>query len=103
MVSPRVIGSPEHFEDDRARAKAARTYDRCFYPAGVANQLVAVMSSPSRSEGLRVVDLRDAGRPRELARIALPGEAWDVVVVDGFAFVAAGSAGLVVVDLAGLP
>jgi pimeloyl-ACP methyl ester carboxylesterase len=53
VAGSRVIGSPEHFEEDRARAKAARTYDRCFYPKGVANQLVAVVSSPSRSEGLR--------------------------------------------------
>jgi pimeloyl-ACP methyl ester carboxylesterase len=48
----RVIGSPEHFEEDRARAKAARVFDRCFHPQGVANQMLAVFGSPSRSEAL---------------------------------------------------
>lgn len=53
VETSRVIGSPEHFEEDRFRAKAERTYDRCFHPAGVANQLLAVTTSPSRREGLR--------------------------------------------------
>jgi pimeloyl-ACP methyl ester carboxylesterase len=53
----RAIGSPEYFDPDRAADLAARSYDRCFYPTGVANQLVAIVSSPSRSDGLRQLDL----------------------------------------------
>jgi pimeloyl-ACP methyl ester carboxylesterase len=52
VESGRAIGSPEHFEEDRARAKAERVYDRSFHPRGVANQLLAVVSSPSRSDAL---------------------------------------------------
>jgi pimeloyl-ACP methyl ester carboxylesterase len=53
----RVIGSPEHFDEARARELAGRGYDRCFYPAGVAHQLLAIVSSPSRTEGLRRLDV----------------------------------------------
>jgi pimeloyl-ACP methyl ester carboxylesterase len=53
----RAIGSPDHFDPDRARDVAARGFDRCFYPRGVVNQLLAIVSSPSRSDGLRQLDL----------------------------------------------
>lgn len=49
----RAIGSPEHFDEERARRKAALWYDRCFHPAGVTHQLVAILASGSRSEALR--------------------------------------------------
>lgn len=52
VASGRAIGSPEHFEEDRARAKAARTFDRCHYPLGVLHQTMAVVRSPSRSAAL---------------------------------------------------
>ena len=42
---------------------AGRAYDRCYYPAGVAHQLLAIMTSPSRSEGLRTSKAH-AGHPR---------------------------------------
>jgi pimeloyl-ACP methyl ester carboxylesterase len=53
----RAIGSPEHFDPERAAELAGRVFDRNFYPRGVANQLVAIVSSPSRSDGLRQLDL----------------------------------------------
>jgi pimeloyl-ACP methyl ester carboxylesterase len=53
----RIIGSPEHFEEDRARLKAERSYDRCFHPVGTMQQLVAIAASPSRSEALRTIDI----------------------------------------------
>ena len=53
----RAIGSPDHFDPERARDVAARGFDRCFYPRGVANQLLAIIASPSRSDGLRQLDL----------------------------------------------
>jgi len=55
--SSRVIWSPAHFDEARARQKAAASYDRCFDPAGVGRQLVAVVASGSRSEGLRTLDV----------------------------------------------
>ncbi len=53
----RAISSPEYFDEDRARAKAARAFDRCYYPHGVGNQLLAVLASGSRDEALRRLDL----------------------------------------------
>jgi pimeloyl-ACP methyl ester carboxylesterase len=52
----RVIGSPEHFDEDRAAVSAGLSFDRCFYPRGTANQLMAILASGSRSEGLRQLD-----------------------------------------------
>ncbi len=52
----RAIGSPEHFDEVRAADLAGRGFDRCFYPRGVGNQLIAILSSPSRSDGLRHFD-----------------------------------------------
>lgn len=53
----RLIGSPDHFEEDRARTRATRSYDRCFYPAGVGHQLLAIVASGSRSEALARLDV----------------------------------------------
>lgn len=54
-----VVGdSPEFpFDEERARARAARAYDRSFYPQGMANHLMAVLSSPDRTEKLRQLDV----------------------------------------------
>jgi len=48
----KVIGSPGLVDEDRARAKAAEAYDRCFDPAGAARQLLAIMASPDRTADL---------------------------------------------------
>jgi pimeloyl-ACP methyl ester carboxylesterase len=56
VVSSRVIGSPGFpFDEQRVRERAARAYDRCFYPEGMARQLVAVLASGSRRDALRAV------------------------------------------------
>jgi pimeloyl-ACP methyl ester carboxylesterase len=52
----RVIGSPGFpFDEQRFRARAARSFDRAFHPAGVARQLVAIIASGNRKEALRAV------------------------------------------------
>ena len=62
-----AIGSPAYPPDpERLRERAARSYDRCFYPAGTARQLMAVMASGNRTA--------------ELARIEVP-----TVIVHGTA------------------
>ncbi len=53
----KVIGSPEHFDEEAAAAIAAAAFDRCFYPAGMGHQLLAIVSSPSRSDALRRADV----------------------------------------------
>lgn len=57
VESSRRIGSPEHFDEERARARAERAYDRCFYPRGVGHQLLAILASGSRDEALRELDV----------------------------------------------
>jgi pimeloyl-ACP methyl ester carboxylesterase len=52
----RTIGSPGFpFDEGRVRARAARAYDRCFHPAGVARQMIAIMASGSRRDALRTL------------------------------------------------
>lgn len=49
-----VYGSkPEWLDDEAIRARAARAYDRCFCPEGVARQMRAVAHDGSRAEQLR--------------------------------------------------
>jgi pimeloyl-ACP methyl ester carboxylesterase len=57
VTDSRLIGSPEYFDEDRARARAGRAFDRCFYPRGVGHQLLAAMASGSRDEALRELDV----------------------------------------------
>ncbi len=51
----KAIGSPEHLDEERLRIRAERAYDRCFYPRGTGQQLVAILASGSRSDALRKV------------------------------------------------
>jgi pimeloyl-ACP methyl ester carboxylesterase len=54
----RMIGSPAYRPDDeRTRAVAAATYDRCHYSAGTARQLSAILASGSRSAELRELEV----------------------------------------------
>jgi pimeloyl-ACP methyl ester carboxylesterase len=56
VASWRVIGSPGFpFDEARIRRRAGRSFDRAFYPAGVARQLVAIIASGNRKEALRSV------------------------------------------------
>ena len=49
----RTIGSPGFpFDEARVRRVAGLSYDRCFHPAGVARQMVAILASGSRHERL---------------------------------------------------
>jgi pimeloyl-ACP methyl ester carboxylesterase len=52
----RIIGSPGFpLNEDRIRARAARSYDRGFYPKGLARQLAAILASGSRRNALAAV------------------------------------------------
>jgi pimeloyl-ACP methyl ester carboxylesterase len=57
VESSRVIGSPDQFDEDRARATATAAFDRSFYPAGIARQLLGIVGSGSRADGLRALDV----------------------------------------------
>ena len=54
----KVIGSPGFEADDEAlRARARASYDRGIFPDGTARQLVAIIASGDRTEGLRQLDV----------------------------------------------
>lgn len=58
VAALRVYGSkPEWIEEDFIRARAAAAFDRCFCPAGVARQMMAVVADGSRSQALNALDL----------------------------------------------
>lgn len=48
----RTIGSPTMFDENEIRELATLSYDRGVNPAGVMRQLVAILASGSRNEGL---------------------------------------------------
>jgi pimeloyl-ACP methyl ester carboxylesterase len=54
----RMIGSPAYRPDDeRVRALAGATYDRCHNPAATARQMGAILASGSRTTALRKLDV----------------------------------------------
>jgi len=56
IASRRVYGSkPEWFDEPYLRARAARAFDRCYCPAGVARQMQAIVSDGDRAAGLRTL------------------------------------------------
>jgi pimeloyl-ACP methyl ester carboxylesterase len=57
VETSRIIGSPDHFDEERTRAKAGEYYDRAYYPAGYARQIVGIWASGSRAEGLAALDV----------------------------------------------
>lgn len=52
-----VWASKKHFDLAEARARAAREYDRSFYPEGAHRQLAAIYASGDRTEALRTLDV----------------------------------------------
>ena len=54
--SSRVLTSPGFpFDEEGTRERAARSFDRCFHPAGVGRQLLAIMASGDRTPALRAL------------------------------------------------
>ncbi len=53
----RTISSPDHFDEDRARARATAEVDRGINPLGLPRQLLAIVTSGSREDGLARLDL----------------------------------------------
>ncbi|HEY1989116.1 MAG TPA: alpha/beta hydrolase [Acidimicrobiales bacterium] len=55
LEGARTFGSPGHYDPDRQAQQAGEAFDRGFYPAGVARQMIGVLASGSRAEALRSV------------------------------------------------
>jgi pimeloyl-ACP methyl ester carboxylesterase len=52
VANERVVGSPEHFDEARARRRLTAAYDRCHYPVGMTRQLMAIVASGTRADQL---------------------------------------------------
>jgi pimeloyl-ACP methyl ester carboxylesterase len=57
IASGRFLAGPEHCDEDWIRERNALQFDRCFHPEGQTAQLLAIVTSPSRSDGLRGLDV----------------------------------------------
>jgi pimeloyl-ACP methyl ester carboxylesterase len=58
IETTRVLGSPGFpFDEDRTRRRAAASFDRSFYPAGVARHVGAVVGAADRTERLAKLDV----------------------------------------------
>jgi pimeloyl-ACP methyl ester carboxylesterase len=56
VVARGIYGSkPEWIDEAYVRERAAMAYDRCFYPAGVAHQMRAIMRDGDRANALRAL------------------------------------------------
>ncbi|MEO6987891.1 MAG: alpha/beta hydrolase [Aquihabitans sp.] len=53
----KAISSPDHFDEDRARARATAETDVGINPEATPRQLLAILASGSRAEGLERLDL----------------------------------------------
>jgi|TARA_Y100000310_G_scaffold332724_1_gene408839 pimeloyl-ACP methyl ester carboxylesterase len=54
----KVIGSPGFpLDEERVKARAARSYDRSFYPAGMARQMAAIVAHGNRKPQLCALEL----------------------------------------------
>ena len=51
IAAGRIL-SPVHFDEAKAAKRAGESFDRAFYPKGMARQLVAIMASPDRTAAL---------------------------------------------------
>ena len=56
----RIYGSSAFWDEAMVRDLHAREFDRAFHPAGTGRQLLAVLASGSRADGLRGLDLPTA-------------------------------------------
>ena len=57
LATAQAISSPVHFDEAHARKRAEEAFDRAFNPAGIARQLLGILASGSRADGLRQLDV----------------------------------------------
>lgn len=58
LASSAVLnGNTFPLNEEKIRRRAARTFDRQYYPLGIARQLAAILASGSRTEALQQIDI----------------------------------------------
>ena len=95
IATSRVLWGSDTFEfpEEDARRRAGITFDRCFYPAGTARQLVAIMASGDRTEALRGCTV---------PTLVIHGDADPLVTYSGGEATAAAVPGARIVTVAGM-
>jgi len=74
LASYRIIGTQNCLDEKERRTRAEEAYDRCFYPTGRHNHMLAIIASPSR-----VPDLKKVTAPT----VVIHGEADPLVNISG--------------------
>ncbi len=62
-TSWKLFASPRYYDEDKTRDRAARSYDRSFYPEGAGRQMGAITASGSRARRAAQAPGADAGDP----------------------------------------
>jgi pimeloyl-ACP methyl ester carboxylesterase len=57
VETTKVIGGADFFDEERVAGLAGRAYDRSFRPDGTVRQMLAIVASGSRAEGLAALDV----------------------------------------------
>lgn len=55
IEAQRIIGTQSEIDDHRLRTRAETAYDRCYCPPGVGRQIIGVIASGDREDGLRAL------------------------------------------------
>ena len=88
-----AIGSPGLVDDALSAERTGQAWDRCAYPEGVANQLLAILASGDRTEALGSVDI---------PAMVIHGDADPLVTPSGGAATAAAIPGAELLEIAGM-
>jgi pimeloyl-ACP methyl ester carboxylesterase len=89
----KVIGGTFPVDEAKLRERTGKAYDRSNYPPGMARQLIAIMASPDRTEGLKGV---------RIPTLVIHGEADPLVTPSGGAATAAAIPGAKLLTVPGM-
>ncbi|MGH2631925.1 MAG: alpha/beta fold hydrolase [Tepidiformaceae bacterium] len=93
LRATKVIGGTFPIDEGKLRARIGSDYDRSNYPVGMARQLVAIIASPDRTEGLKGV---------HVPTLVIHGEADSLVTPSGGAATAAAVPGATLMKVPGM-
>ena len=93
LRATKVIGGTFPIDEAKARDRMGKAYDRSNYPVGMARQLVAIIASPDRTEGLKGV---------RVPTLVIHGEADSLVTPSGGEATAAAIPGATLLKVPGM-
>ena len=93
LRATKVIGGTFPIDEAKARDRMGKAYDRSNYPVGMARQLIAIIASPDRTEGLKGV---------RVPTLVIHGEADSLVTPSGGEATAAAIPGATLLKVPGM-